>query len=204
MSNPSESPSLVPPVSESDHRRGTPDARHTLVEYGDYECPSCARAHVVLRALQQRFGRELCLVFRNFPLTQSHPHAMRAAEAGEAAAEQGRFWEMHDRLLEHQDTLDDAGLLEHARGLGLDIQRFARALASGAHIERVREHFLSGVRSGVSGTPTFFVDGRRHDGPWDEGALARLLARVPGAAGETERAPVDPARREREDRRRRT
>jgi protein-disulfide isomerase len=202
MSNRNESPSLVPPVSERDHLRGTPDARYTLVEYGDFECPSCARAHVVLHALRQRFGRDLCLVFRSFPLTQNHPHAMRAAEAGEAAGEQGRFWEMHDRLLEHQDTLDDAGLLEHARGLGLDMQRFARALASGAHVERVREHFLSGVRSGVSGTPTFFVDGRRHDGPWDEATLADLLSRRPGPAGAAERG--DPARREREDRRRRT
>jgi protein-disulfide isomerase len=150
----------------------------TLVEYGDYECPHCGRAHPIVKAVQERFGDQLCFVFRHFPLTQIHPHAQRAAEAAEAAGAQGAFWEMHDLLYENQDALGDVHLIGYAATLDLDVERFAEELADGTYSRRVREDFLSGVRSGVNGTPTFFVNGRRHDAPWDLATLSAAIARV--------------------------
>ena len=131
----------------------------TLVEYGDYECPHCGRAYPIVKELQSRLESELRFVFRNFPLSQIHPHAEQAAEAAEAAAVQGKFWEMHDMIFEHQQALTDRHLLEYARALGLDEQRFQRELTSQAYAPRVREDFLSGIKSGVNGTPTFLSTG---------------------------------------------
>lgn len=170
---------LTLPVGERDHVQGPTLAQITVVEYGDYECPYCGRAHPIVKELQRRMGDRLRFVFRNFPLTRIHPHAERAAEAAEAAAVQGKFWEMHDFLLEHQRRLTDVALLEYATALGLDTDRFGRELADGVHRARVREDFMSGVRSGVNGTPTFFIDGRRHDAPYD---LETLLSAVEAAA----------------------
>jgi protein-disulfide isomerase len=164
---------LTPPVSDADHRAGPDDARVTLLEYGDYECPHCGRAYPIVQEAQRRMGRNLRLVFRNFPLSEMHPHAEHAAEAAEAAGAQGKFWEMHDWLYEHQETLDDSGLARAARRLGLDVPRFEQELAAGTHASRVRQDFRSGVKSGVNGTPTFFISGVRHDAPWD---LETLLA----------------------------
>jgi protein-disulfide isomerase len=166
---------LALPVSERDHVKGSLDVPVILVEYGDYECPYCGQAYVFLQEVEQAMGDAMGFVFRNFPLTTMHPHAQHAAEAAEAAGAQGAFWEMHDTLYEHQDTLDDASLMEYAVQLGLDLQQFSRDLLEHRFAPRVREDFLSGVRSGVNGTPTFFINGLRYDGPYDSGSLVAAL-----------------------------
>ena len=170
---------LTPPISERDHSRGPADAPVTLVEYGDYECPYCGEAYPIVKALQQRLGDQLRFVFRNFPLSQAHPHAEHAAEAAEAAGDQDMFWEMHDMLYENQQALEDEDLLRYATALGLDVSRFTRDIAKHGPAGRVREDFRSGVRSGVNGTPSFFINGVRHDGSYD---LATLLAAIEEAA----------------------
>jgi protein-disulfide isomerase len=173
MSKLKESQLVLPVSDDRDHIRGPAAAAAvTLVEYGDFECPHCGAAHLVLDELLARFAADVRLVFRHFPLTQVHPHAQRAAEAAEAAGAQGQFWEMHDVLFENQDALDDESLGGYAQDLGLDLVTFLRDLGAGVYAERVREDFMSGVRSGVNGTPTFFVNGRRHAGPWDLESLA--------------------------------
>jgi len=128
-----------------------------------------------VKQVRARLGRRLRFVFRNFPLRESHPHAEHAAEAAEAAGAQGKFWEMHDRLFERQFALDDDYLVEYARELGLDAPRVGRELAAGTYAPRVREDFRSGVTSGVNGTPTFFINGVRHDGSWDVEPLVAAL-----------------------------
>ena len=164
---------LKPAVSETDHASGPADAPITLVEYGDFQCPHCARAHLRLTAIQQRFGDRLRLVFRNFPLAEVHPDAFHAAEAAEsvaASAGNKAYWKMHDLLFEHQqddlDALDDAHLARYATEAGGDAARVTRDLEGDAFEERVRTDFMSGVRSGVNGTPTFFINGVRYDGDW--------------------------------------
>src|SRR5215468_10427931 len=158
---------LTLPVSDHDHIRGLLSAPVTLVEYGDYECPYCGQAYDVLRALEQELGELMCFVFRNFPLTSMHPHAEHAAEAAEAAGGQGQFWEMHDTLYEHQTALDGPQLLQYADALWLDVVRFNRDLAEHRYAARICEDFMSGVRSGVNGTPTFFINGVRYNGAYD-------------------------------------
>jgi protein-disulfide isomerase len=170
---------LTPAVSADDHPAGSDDAPLTLVEYGDYECPHCGAAHPIVQEIQRILGPNLRFVFRNFPLSQIHPHAQRSAEAAEAAAAQGEFWGMHDLLFENQDALEDTDLLRYAEALSLDRERFARELSSGVYADRVRRDFRSGVKSGVNGTPTFFINGARHDAPWD---LPTLSAAVEAAA----------------------
>jgi protein-disulfide isomerase len=152
---------LSQPVSPRDHVRGSSTAKVALVEYGDFECPFCARAVPVIRALEQRFGEDLCLVFRHNPRAFAHPHAPLAAEAAEAAAEQGKFWEMHDMLFAHQNALEEAELAAYAKELGLDEARFAEDLRSRAHRERVHSDELTGVQSHVISTPAFFINGTR-------------------------------------------
>jgi protein-disulfide isomerase len=171
--------SLTPPVSADDHSSGPEDASVTLVEYGDYECPYCGAAHPVVQEVQRILGPSLRFVFRNFPLKEIHPHAQRAAEAAEAAGAQGKFWEMHDLLFENQDALEDADLLRYAASLSLDAERFTMELSTGVHTSRVRRDFRSGVRSGVNGTPTFFINGARHEASSD---LPTLLAALQAAA----------------------
>ena len=167
---------LTPPVSSHDHRAGPDDAAVTLVEYGDYECPYCGMAYPIVKAVQRELGAPLRFVFRNFPLAETHPHARHAAEAAEAAAAQGKFWEMHDMLFEHQAALEDVDLLRYAESLKLDAERIARELEAGTYTKRVRDDFRSGVRSGVNGTPTFFVNGERYEGSWaNEDAFIRAL-----------------------------
>jgi NhaA family Na+:H+ antiporter len=166
---------LTPAVGDEDHTTGPEDAPVTLVEYGDYECPYCRQVGPIIRELQARFGDRLHYVFRHFPLTTAHPHAQLAAEAAEAASAQGKFWEMHDRLLEYEGMLDKDHLVQLAVELGLDVGRFERELESGVHADRVRQDFLSGVRSGANGTPAFYLNGERYDGPWD---LDSLVAEI--------------------------
>lgn len=158
---------LTRAVSSRDHIEGSDKALVTLVEYGDYECPYCGAAYPIVKELQKRLGSRLRFVFRNFPLAQSHPHAVRAAEAAEAAAAQGRFWEMHDTLYENQHALEDRDLAHYADELGLEDARFRRELSGHLWMSRVREDFSDGVRSGVNGTPTFFINGFRHDGDFE-------------------------------------
>jgi protein-disulfide isomerase len=172
---------LTMPVTEGrDHVQGPANASVTLVEYGDYECPYCGAAYPIVKEVQSRMGDGLRLVFRNFPITTSHPHAEQAAETAESAAAQGRFWEMHDLLYENQRRLRDADLRGYAENLGLDVERFDRELAEHIHAARVREDFMSGVRSGVNGTPTFYINGVRHDDSYD---LETMLAALGQAAG---------------------
>ena len=164
------------PVTERDHLRGSPrDAAVVLVEYGDYECPHCAAAQPTVDNLSVMLGEQLCTVYRHFPLTQIHPHAERAAEAAEAAGAQGAFWPMHELLFDQQPLFDDASLIGYADELGLDVNRFASELGAGVHEQRVREDFMGGVRSGVNGTPTFFMNGIRYDGPYDLQSLFAAL-----------------------------
>jgi protein-disulfide isomerase len=157
---------LKPPVTSADHIRGPADAPVTLVEYGDYECPHCGLAHPIVRAVQKQFGNQLRFVFRHFPLQQVHPHAESAAESAEFAGAHGRFWEMHDGIYENQDQLGLPLLFALAGVLGLSESGLRHALANGEFAPTVRAHFLNGVRSGVNGTPTFFINGRRHDGTY--------------------------------------
>jgi len=170
---------LSAPVSDRDHAQGDVNAAVTLVEYGDYECPHCGRAYPIVKEVQRRLGLRLRFVFRNFPLREIHPHAQHAAEAAEAAGTQGHFWEMHDTLFEHQGSLDDRHLLQYAKALELDHDRLQMDLASHKYAGRVREDFVSGVRSGVNGTPTFFINGVRHNDGWDVESLTEALLAVP-------------------------
>lgn len=158
---------LAMPVGERDHVQGPATAPVTLVEYGDFECPYCAAAHVIIQKTQEIMGDDLRFVFRHFPLTQIHPHAEPAAEASEAAGAQGHFWEMHDVLYENQPRLDLPHLSTFAEELDLNMKRFISDLEEGIHRERVREDFMTGVRSGVNGTPAFFINDIRYDGSWD-------------------------------------
>ena len=169
---------LTTPVSEDrDHIQGPADAPATLLEYGDYECPYCGAAYPTIKEVQARMGDGLRFVFRNFPITTSHPHAEQAAEAAEAAGAQGRFWEMHDLLFENQKRLGDEDLRAYAERIALDVERFDKELAKHVHAARVREDFMSGVRSGVNGTPTFYINGARYDDSYDvETLLAALHA----------------------------
>jgi protein-disulfide isomerase len=175
--------SLRLPVGSRDHLSGNPRARIQLVEYGDFECSHCGKAYPVPKILQRELGDELLFVFRHFPLAQVHPHAFRAAQAAEAAGLQGRFWPMHDLLFENQDALEDEDLLGYADELGLEAERFAHDLDLDDVEAHVREDFMSGVRSGVNGTPTFFVNGERYDWSWEPDvflASLRNLAPQPG------------------------
>jgi protein-disulfide isomerase len=176
---------LTVPVSQRDHIAGPTTAIVTLLEYGDYQCPHCGMAHPVVKQIRRSpLGRWLRFAYRHFPLTTIHPFAEPAAEAAEAAGEQGLFWDIHDLLFENQERLDPDCLLEFAAALELDVPRFTQELSARRYAPRVREDFMSGVRSGVNGTPTFFVNGVRHDGSYDfeslsaaiESAIAELSA----------------------------
>ena len=168
---------LSPPVDpERDHARGPADAPVTLVEYGDFQCPYCGEAYPVVNELLDRFGEQLRFVFRHMPLPDLHPRAPFAAEAAEAAGAQGRFWEMHDRLFEHQLELGDEEVRAHAEAAGVpDAERFDAELREGAHRARVEEDYESGARSGVPSTPRFFVNGVIHLGSASYAELSEAI-----------------------------
>jgi protein-disulfide isomerase len=176
------------PVGPDDHAAGPPDAPLTLLEYGDYECPYCGRAFWQVRDLQMSLGDRLRFVFRNFPLSEIHPNALQAAEAAEAAGTQGHFWEMHETLFEHQDALDFESLLSYAEALGLDLRRFTVDLEEHRFLPKIRKDFLGGARSGVNGTPTFFVNGVRHEGAL---TMESVLATLRGTNGTETPLPFD-------------
>ena len=166
---------LTVPVGPRDHATGPQDAPVTLVEYGDFQCPHCGRAYPIVKDIVRTLGANLRFVFRNFPLTRIHPEAEHAAEAAEAAGGQGAYWPMHDRLFERQFALDDDHLIEYATELGLNAERIRGELEAGTHGPRVRDDFMSGVKSGVNGTPTFFINGVRYNESWDRDSLLAAL-----------------------------
>jgi protein-disulfide isomerase len=168
---------LSAPVTARDHVRGAMDAPIQLVEYGDYECPYCGRAFWVIRQLQARLGDRLAFVFRNFPLTEVHPRADSVARALEAAAAQGFFWEMHDRFYEHQHELEGLDLAEHAERVGLDVERWRKDMKDTRFRDRVREDVATGLSSGVTGTPTFFINGTRYEGSHDFDSMLGAIER---------------------------
>ena len=176
-----ESVLTVPVDPDRDHIEGAPDAPVTLVEYGDYQCPYCGKAHPIVKEAQARLGDRLRFVFRNFPIATSHKYAEQAAEAAEAAGAQGRFWPMHDTLFESQPRLTDADLRGYAGQVGLDLDRFDADMAAHAYAERVRDDFMGGVRSGVNGTPSFYINGARFDDAYDVENLVAALERAAGS-----------------------
>jgi protein-disulfide isomerase len=170
-----KSATLTQLVSAHDHAEGPADALLTLVEYGDYQCPYCGAAYPVVKRLQKTLDMKLRFVFRNFPLTQAHPHALIAAEAAEAAALQGKFWDMHDLLFEQQAFLKPDIIPLWAERIGLDLKKFGNDIEQGFAEKRIKEDRQSGIRSGVNGTPTFFINGTRYDGSPDYGSLLAAL-----------------------------
>lgn len=167
-------PRLIIPVSAEDHRRGPDDSPVQLVEYGDFECPYCAAAHPLVQRLLQKFP-EMLFVYRHFPLSEIHPLALPAAYAAEAADRQGKFWEMHDMLFENHDRLSEDAFFAFAETLDLDMAAFEEDINDPSVAERVQEQFIGGVRSGVNGTPTFFINGQRYNGPLNERILESTL-----------------------------
>ena len=176
---------LAMPVSQGrDHIRGRADAPVTLVQYGDYECPYSGAAYPIIKNVQSQMNEDLRFVFRNFPIN-SHPHAQQAAEAAEAADSQDKFWQMHDLLYENQRHMRDEDLRGYAENLGLDVELFDKELGEHVHAARVHDDFLSGVRSGVNGTPTFCINGVKHDDSYEIGTLLAVLERAAAPERET-------------------
>ncbi len=170
---------LTIPVGPDDHVQGDTKAPVVLVEYGDYECPHCGRAYPIVKRVQKHLGTKLKFVFRNFPLNEIHPNAEIAAESAEFAGAGGKFWEMHDAIFDHQQSLSAELLVELAGKLHLPKQGLSEAIEEGTFRERVRADFIGGVRSGVNGTPTFFINGERHEGSFDyETLVAAIEARL--------------------------
>lgn len=166
---------LLLPIQPDDHVHGSPDAPYTLVEYGDYECPDCGRLFVTLRQLYDQLSNDFRLIFRHYPRSGIHPHAQQAAEAAEAAGAQGKFWEMHDLLFEHQNALGKKDLYKYAEHLSLDETRFREALKHHTYEDRVREDFRRGVANGVFGTPGLFINGIRCNATLDPASVAAWL-----------------------------
>lgn len=169
---------LTPPVSDRDHCIGAPPLNKViLVKYGDYQCFECGKIHSVVKTLQQQFSSQLCFVFRHFPLLDIHPHAQHAAEAALSAAKQGKFWQMHDCLFQNQGALGNGYLVEYAVMLGLEVNQFLQDIAHDVHVERIQQDVDSGIKSGVSKTPTFFINGVRYDGECKGAALSAEIAK---------------------------
>jgi protein-disulfide isomerase len=172
-----EAPELVRPLDRTDHRRGPENAPIVLVEYGDFECPYCRDAYAIVKEIRHKLGDRLCFAYRHFPVTQIHPHAMEAAEAAEAAAAQGKFWEMYDLLFTHQHALENEDLKRYASDLNLDRKTFDQQLDDHLYADSIHEQFMEGVHSGVNGTPAFFINGARYDGPHQLDPLLEALER---------------------------
>ncbi len=166
---------LTTPIDASDHVIGNQNSNITMLEYGDFECPHCGEVYGIVKDILKVYGNQILFSYRHFPLTEIHPHAEQASEASESAGSAGKFWEMHNALFEHQDALDEASLVRYAQALGLDADKFVNDLASRIYKTKVDRDFISGVRSGVNGTPTFYVNGVRHDGSYYYKNLIRAL-----------------------------
>ena len=178
---------MTSPVSARDHIEGHEDAPVTLVEYADYQCPYCGEAHPVIKRLQKSLGKKLRFVFRNFPLTHSHPYALLAAQAAEAAALQGKFWAMHDLIFENQEQLEPGVLPVWAHKIGLDVNQFAKAVSEGKVTKRIEEDYASGLESAVDGTPSFFINGIKYEGEDDYESLRATLLDAAGRVLERKR-----------------
>ncbi len=171
-------PKLTLPVNETrDHIQGSPTAKVTLVQYGDYQCPYCGEAYSIIKKIQKRFGSDLRFVFRNFPITEAHPFAETGAEIAEAAGAQGKFWEMHDYLYENQQSLSNVEFFARYANekLGLDGKKLKKEVLAQAYTARIKEDFMTGIRSGVNGTPTFFINDYRHNGSYDYEVLEEAI-----------------------------
>ncbi len=169
---------LAIPVNAEDHVQGLESAEVTLVEYGDYECPHCGLAYPIIKAVQKKSGSKLRFVFRNFPLSSMHPFAELAAEVAEVAGAQGKFWEMHDAIYENQDLLGEEMLGELAQKLKLNMNRFNGDINTRKFKDRVKKDFMGGVKSGVNGTPSLFINGERFDGSLDEKTLLKVIRQM--------------------------
>jgi len=174
----SERALLSIPVGPDDHASGPLDAKLTLVEYGDYQCPYCGQAYPIVERLRADFVDSMRFVFRNLPLAEVHPHAEAAAEVAEAVALQGKFWEIHDTLFENQRDLSDKALRRYIDEVGADVDEAMKAVADGGPRERVEADFESAIRSGANGTPTFFVNGVRYDGSWQYEPFFEFLTNI--------------------------
>jgi protein-disulfide isomerase len=174
----SESAHLSIPVGPEDHSQGPENAKLTVVEYGDYQCPYCGQAFPIVKQLQKEFGDDFRLIFRNLPLADVHPHAEAAAEVAEALALQGKFWEIHDTLYENQRDLSTEALMGYINKVGGDVERATKDIQSGVPRQRVETDFEGAIRSGANGTPTFFVNGERYDGSWGYGPFSQYLREV--------------------------
>ena len=172
---------LAVPPSTQDHRQGALNAKVVLVEYGDYQCPQCGKLYALIQTIQEQLNaplleqNELCFIFRYFPQPQIHPHAQHAAEAAQAAAAQGHFWQMHDILFTHQQELADGYLVEYANNLGLDISRFLKELSRQVHVERINQDIEGGYQSVVTAAPALFINGIRYTGSWN---IEQLMAAI--------------------------
>lgn len=162
-------------VTDTDHVFGSPDATLEVIEYGDYECPYCGRAYPMLKNIQEKLGKEMRFVFRNFPLKKIHPHSFAASMATEAAALQGKFWEMHDSVFENQQSLSDEKILELAQTIGLDMKRFKVDILRSELAEKVEKDFKDGIRIGVNRTPSFFANGKKYEGNLEERNILQFL-----------------------------
>jgi protein-disulfide isomerase len=162
-------------VNSSDHIQGNASAPIELIEYGDYQCPHCGHAYPIIKSIQKKMGDKLKFVFRNFPLTESHPNAVNAAVASEAAAIQNKFWEMHDHLFQYQSRLDDESLIKYAGQLKLNVEQFENDFEKPELLKKVDADFESGARSGVNGTPSFFINGEKYNDSWEEEILLTYL-----------------------------
>jgi protein-disulfide isomerase len=170
-------PKLYLPIHDNDHIQGNPNAAITLVEYADFQCPYCAEAHDVIKEVVERFGDDLCFVFRHFPLTAIHSNALRAAEAAECAGAQGKFWEMSDLVFKRQKFLSDSDLLSDANMLELNRDWFEKDLMEHTYLRRIQKDIQSGINSGVNATPALFINGTYHSGKHDlQSLLAAILA----------------------------
>lgn len=168
--------SLHPEVNKKDHIKGDSNANLEIVEFGDFQCGHCGAAHPVVEKIIKEFGNQVSFVFRNFPLSEMHKNAREAAKAAEAAAIQGKYWEMHNRIFENQEYLQSNDFIAHAEKLGLDIEKFKNDMELTSIAEKIDDDFESGIRSGVNGTPSFFVNGNKFDGD-----AANLLAVIEGS-----------------------
>ena len=166
---------LKPPVNNKDHVQGKVTAPLELVEYGDYQCPHCGHAYPVIKNIQQSLGADLKFIFRNFPLAEVHPDAFNAAVAAEAAELQHKFWNMHDIIFENQQALGIESIFLYAKRIGLDLERFKNDIQKDILIAKVEQDFESGVRSGVNGTPSFFINGKKYNGDWEEDVFTEYL-----------------------------
>lgn len=162
-------------VNSKDHIQGNAAAQIELVEYGDYQCPHCGHAYPIIKAIQEKLGDNVKFIFRNFPLQEMHPNAVNAAVATEAASMQGKFWEMHDIIFENQHHLGDNHIKAYAEKIGLDVPKFENDFTEEALLQKVEEDFESGIRSGVNGTPCFFINGIKYQGSWEEDELLDVL-----------------------------